>query len=113
MRKVTSSLIGKEYYLATEETPDFEKDGLPIFTPSDVAALKELKPEKDLLLKIWFLKSMKKCTIAECVQEINAPLPKEHHTEQYQKPRKNEMAIQYSEKIISDLRGKIPKEENA
>ena len=114
MKLIKSPLIEKEYWLASEEVDEFEKDGLPIFTPNDVRELKLYKPSRDEMLKIWVAKGLGKQSVSNLIFEIRNEKP-ESYIDAYKKPDKslkNELALKYTSEILKTLTRSQPNDES-
>lgn len=84
LKKVKSILIEKEYWLSLEETEVYEKDGLPVFSPSDTQLIQAHKKTitKDELLMIWGAKANMGQSAKETmkmIKELRAKMKEEDH----------------------------------
>ena len=85
MKKILSARIDKEYWLSNTEVEEFEKDGIPIYCPSDIAEFKTIAPSNEELLKIWILKAFQKIGVLNALDKIRGE-KKEEHLDQFVKP---------------------------
>lgn len=77
--------VMKKFWLSEFEVLEYEKDGLPIFTRSEIESAQYKSLNDTDFLKVYYLRSTKKATIIEHLEEINL-VEKDNYLASYQRP---------------------------